>query len=326
MSMQRPFRPLIIIILVVLLLAMLYFTLLLFGQSSLTRYVNEEVDGLELVSLHLSPFIGEVEAENITYSDGNMSVKADVAVVRVSAAELFDMVFGSRELSSVSVLIDRLSVSDEQVSLTLDTAVVNGKGRILLTDVNESLLTQLSVDITQLAAESSQGMGLIEARRIVTEGFGHWQPIGEITGLEEVISSAERISVIIEGPQIILSADFKDQLASTLPLSSWLTETDSWKGEELRASFLFSQEKVVLEKGVLAFPVIEAEISGEYYPADPTRIKALLRVSHLSDAIRREMNALLYLFFLSIPEGAFVFELDTTNAAAPPRIVLEPIS
>ncbi len=325
MKKRHPLRPLMILIVIILFLAILYFVALFAGQKYLTRYVNESVQEVSFTSIDISPLQGEVELDEFVFDDGEVSLTSSLLVLSVNSGELFDLITGSRELSFASLAAENLSVAQGTDSFTADSVNIEISGRLSLESPEASVITHASVTLVNGEASTEGEAVAFKTSYFHGEAFGVYDHLSEIDSLGAVLSRSEKVSVNCETPEITLSSQMRESLASQMPLSSWLTDADSFKGDHLNISASFPEDRIEVEDLSLSFPILEAKGEGTFYPDNPSRIRISLEVSHLADAIRNELNPLLMFFFKPIPEGAFRFDLDMSDPLSPPRVVFESI-
>ncbi len=137
------------------------------------------------------------------------------------------------------------------------------------------------------------------------------------TSVQAFLEATQEFYLNAEKPKILLSETVREELSVKVPLSSWLTDEESFVGESLSLSLRFTEDTVEVQDVSLAFSILEAEGSAVLSPARPMQMRIDLAVSSLSDAIRKELNTILMMFLQHIPEGAFQFTLDTRDPLSP---------
>ncbi len=290
------------------------------GQSYLTQWVNEEVEGVSWDAVSISPFKGVIEVKGLEVKDPEVQVLSDEVVLTVEPAELFDLITGERELSVAEVSAKQLQVFTEGNVFTSGTLHMTVSGRFVLEQPQESVITHLALDLQLSRAESEEGALAFESPVLSFEAFGMYQEFEQIESLGDVIAMSEEVYLTCEAPSLTLSQELREYLAAAVPLSSWLTDTEAFKGEHVKVNLAFPDDRVEMKGLDLSFPILKAEGEGMFFPSDPMRMRVDLNVYHLEESIRDEVNTLLFFFFQAIPEGAFRFYLDTSDPRTPPRV------
>ena len=324
MKRAHPMRPLIILVSIAAVLTLLGIALMYFGQRYLTTTVNEEFEELSFTSMDIAVFKGEVLIEHLEYNDDEVSVSAGTVTLTIDPEEVLDMVFGARELSVFTVLAENLEVEQEGLSVHFGALDLDVSGRVLLEHPEGSTVTHVRAQVENgfdvTAADELQ----VHSDRLIAEVYGEYRDFASLDSLQALLEHTQEFYLDAEGPELMLSEAVRNELALTVPLSTWLTDRESFIGENLSLSLEFLEDTVNVRKVSISFPILKADGSAVFSPVRPMQMRVDLTVSSLSDAIRDELNTILMIFFQQIPEGAFQFTLDTRNSQSPPLIQFIP--
>jgi len=318
-------RPVIILLSIVGILVLLFFAALFYGQRYLTTFVNEEFDELSFTSMDISLFEGKVLIENLQFTNGQVAVHAGSVALLVEPAEVFDMVTGAKELSAITVDAEDVTVTQEGLNLHLALLDVAASGRLLLENPEGSTITHVILQVREGLKGTGEDLLEVLAEELRAEVYGEYRDFGSLDSVQAFLEATQEFYLNAEKPKILLSETVREELSVKVPLSSWLTDEESFVGESLSLSLRLTEDTVEVQDVSLAFSILEAEGSAVLSPARPMQMRIDLAVSSLSDAIRKELNTILMMFLQHIPEGAFKFTLDTRDPLSPPLIRFSPM-
>ncbi len=305
-------------------LTLLVLALIYFGQRYLTTTVNEEFEEISFTSMDIAVFKGEVLLEHLQYTDDQVSVSAGTVTIAVQPEEVLDMVFGAKELSAFTVLATDLVVEQEDLSLHLGSLTLSVSGRVLLEHPEGSTITHVRARVEKGFDINAEDALQVRSKLLQVDVYGTYRDFASLDSLQALIERTQEFYLDATGPEIILSEAVRNELALRVPLSTWLTDRESFLGEALSFSLEFLEDTVNVREVSVSFPILEAEGSALFTPARPMQMRLDLTVSRLSDAIRKELNAIVMMFFQQIPEGAFQFTLDTWDPQSSPLIQFVP--
>lgn len=325
MEKHHPMRPVIILLSIAGILVLLVFAALFFTQKYLTSFVNEEFEELSFTSMDISLFEGEVLVENFQFMTEEVTVHAGAVTLMVEPAEVFDMVTGARELSALTLHAEDVTVLQEELTVHLALLDVDASGRLLLEHPEDSVITHVVLQVREGLDGSDADLLQVLAESLRAEVYGEYRDFASLDSVQALLEATQEFYLEADKPKIVLSEAVRDELSVKVPLSSWLTDEESFVGEDLSLSLRFTEDTVEVQEISLSFSILEAEGSAVLSPARPMQMRIDLAVSSLSDAIRKELNTILMMFFQHIPEGAFQFTLDTRDPLSPPLIRFSPM-
>ncbi|MBN2860805.1 MAG: hypothetical protein JXK93_11125 [Sphaerochaetaceae bacterium] len=325
MKRYHPMRPVIVLLSIVCILVLLFYAALFFAQKYLTSFVNEEFEELSFTSMDISLFKGEVRIEDLQFVNEQVTVYAGAATLMVKPAEIFDMVIGAKELSAFTVHAEEVTAIQEDLTLHLTLLDVEVTGRFLLENFESSVITHVAVQIKEGLTVTEENLLKVLVGELRAEVFGEYRDFASLDSVQELLEATQEFYLDAQTPEIVLSETVREELSVKVPLSSWLTDEESFVGENLSLSLKFTDDTVEIQDVSLSFSILEAEGSAVLSPSRPMQMRIDLTVSSLSDAIRKELNTILMMFFQHIPEGAFQFTLDTRDPVSPPLIRFSPM-
>ncbi|NCB01375.1 MAG: hypothetical protein EOM67_04305 [Spirochaetia bacterium] len=322
---NRFLKGFIIFISIILVMFIFIFIAIQVGETQLANMINT-TDNTRISSVDIKLLRAKVIIKDLQIHQPPLSVEAEELSLTASLSELVDLAFNKgKELSQLRVYASGVRMKSDTIEFDVSHLVVSAKGRVSLLDINNAHLFSSEITIDDFRYEQKES----DVTFIGAAGDIYF--VGDIDGntnienLSSVIEVLDILKVDIQKPQII----FPSTSMSSIPLlnadSSWLKNSDNFKGEVISVEAYSNKEILKAEDILIDFPLIT--IDGELTLSTTGLIHIDSRVTHLEETISTELNPFLAFFGFQIPKGAFTFFIHyDPSEQAPPVIEMKPIA
>ena len=145
----------------------------------------------------------------------------------------------------------------------------------------------------------------------------------QIKTLAAFIDVMDIATINISNPEFIFSAEQKSSIPLLNASSIWLKDDNNFKGDSIKARLSSDKNTLEGERILIDFPLIVLE--GKFQVSPSGLFSTNLTVTHLEEAIIKELNPILGFFGYQIPKEPFTFDVDSSPGERPLKIEIIPI-